>query len=142
MIPDLSVLWVIFFVLLLATILNQLLFKPLLRVMAAREAAVASARQLAERAAAQAREASDEFDARTREARAEVYRQMDEARRAALRSVAPRSWPRPVSRQKPSIAEATARVRAEAAEARARLDRDADILATTIVERVLGRSAS
>ena len=30
-------------------------------------------------------------------------------------------------------------VRADAAEARARLDRDADILATTIVERVLGR---
>ena len=54
-IPDLSVLWVIFFVLLLATILNGLLFKPLIRVMAAREAAVASARQLAERAATQAR---------------------------------------------------------------------------------------
>src|SRR4051812_756345 len=56
-IPDLSVLWVIFFVLLVAAILNQLLFKPLIRVMAARETAVASARQLAERAAAQAREA-------------------------------------------------------------------------------------
>ena len=52
--------------------------------MAAREAAAASARQLAERAATQAREATEEFDARTREARAEVYRQMDEARRAAL----------------------------------------------------------
>ena len=69
MIPDLSVLWVIFFVLLMATILNSLLFKPLIRVMAAREAAVASARQLAERAATQAREATEEFDARTREAR-------------------------------------------------------------------------
>ena len=141
MIPDLSVLWVIVFVLLLATILNQLLFKPLLRVMAAREAAVASARQLAERAAAQAREASDEFDARTRGARAEVYRQMDEARRAALDH---RTELLTETRQQAdaSIADATARLRAEAAEARARLDRDADILATTIVERVLGHSAS
>jgi F0F1-type ATP synthase membrane subunit b/b' len=33
-------------------------------------------------------------------------------------------------------------VRAEAAAARERLDRDADTLATTIVERVLGRSIS
>ena len=141
MIPDLSVLWVIVFVLLLATILNQLLFKPLLRVMAAREAAIAAARQLAERAAAQAREASDEFDARTRGARAEVYRQMDEARRAALDH---RTELLAETRQQAdaSIADATARLRAEAAEARARLDRDADILATTIVERVLGHSAS
>jgi F0F1-type ATP synthase membrane subunit b/b' len=41
-----------------------------------------------------------------------------------------------------SIAEATSRLRAEADEARARLDRDAESLATTIVERVLGRHAS
>jgi F-type H+-transporting ATPase subunit b len=140
-IPDLSVLWVIFFVLLLATILNGLLFKPLIRVMAAREAAVASARQLAERAATQARAASDEFDARTREARAEVYRQMEEARRAALeRRTELLAETR--GQAEASIAEATARVRAEAAEARSRLDRDAETLATTITERVLGRTAS
>jgi F-type H+-transporting ATPase subunit b len=140
-IPDLSVLWVIVFVLLLATILNQLLFKPLVRVMAAREAAVASARQLAVRAATQARQASDEFDARTREARADVYRQMDDARRAALER---RTELLAETRQQAeaTIADATARVRAEAAEARARLDRDADVLATTIVERVLGPAAS
>jgi F-type H+-transporting ATPase subunit b len=140
-IPDLSVLWVIFFVLVLTTVLNQLLFKPLLRVIAAREGAVASARQLAERAAAQAREASDEFDSRTREARADVYRQMDEARRiaqdhrAALLADSRRQ-------AEATMTEATARVRAEAAAARDRLGRDADTLATTIVERVLGRSVS
>ena len=125
MIPDLSVLWVIFFVLLLATILNGLLFKPLIRVMTAREAAVASARQLAERAATQARQASDEFDARTRDARAELYRQMEDARRAALER---RTQLLADTRQQAeaSIAEATARLRAEAAEARSRLDRDAE----------------
>jgi F-type H+-transporting ATPase subunit b len=140
-IPDLSVLWVIFFVLLLATVLNQLLFKPLLRVIAARETAVASARQLAERAAAQAREASDEFDSRTREARAEVYRQMDEARRVAQeRRAALLADTR--QQAEATMNEATARVRADTAAARERLGRDADSLATTIVERVLGRGVS
>jgi F-type H+-transporting ATPase subunit b len=140
-IPDLSVLWVIFFVLVLTTVLNQLLFKPLLRVIGAREAAVASARQLAERAATQAREATDEFESRTRDARAEVYRQMDEARRLAEER---RAGLLADTRQQAeaTMNEATARVRAEAAAARERLDRDADTLATTIVERVLGRSVS
>ena len=36
MLPDLSVLWVIFFVLLLTVILDRLLFKPILRVIAER----------------------------------------------------------------------------------------------------------
>jgi F-type H+-transporting ATPase subunit b len=140
-IPDLSVLWVIFFVLVLTTVLNQLLFKPLLRVMAAREAAVASARQLAERAATQAREATNEFESRTRDARAEVYRHMDEARRLAEeRRTALLADTR--QQAEATLNDATARVRAEAAAARERLDRDADALATTIVERVLGRSVS
>ena len=33
MLPDLSVVWVIFFVLLLTVVLDRLLFKPVLRVM-------------------------------------------------------------------------------------------------------------
>ena len=48
-IPDLSVFWVILSVLVLATILNQLLFKPLTRVIAEREAAVAAARRAVRR---------------------------------------------------------------------------------------------
>ena len=47
--PDLLVLWVIALVLLLTVILQQLFFKPLLRVMHAREEAVRSARALADR---------------------------------------------------------------------------------------------
>lgn len=141
MIPDLSVLWVIFFVLVLATILNQLLFKPLMRVMAERESAVASARQLAEQAAAQARMASDEFEQRTRDARAEVYQQMEASRRAALERRA-ELLGETRAEAETAITNATATVRAEAEEARARLERDADALATTIVERVLGRNAT
>ena len=58
----LSVLWVIFFVLLLTVLLDRLLFKPVLRVMGEREQAIRSARELAERSANEARLASAEFE--------------------------------------------------------------------------------
>ena len=61
MIPDLSVLWVIFFVLLITTLLNLLLFKPLLAVKGKREGAVKSARALAE-SAAEPKQAAEEFE--------------------------------------------------------------------------------
>ena len=104
MIPDLSVLWVIFFVLLIATILNVLLFKPVLAVMQQRQGAIASARELAETASAKARQASEQFETRTRGARAEVYAQMDaarrqaEARRAELLDARPPTPPAPPPR--------------------------------------------
>ena len=47
MLPDLSVVWVIFFVLLLTVVLERLLFTPLLRVMEERQRAIRSARELA-----------------------------------------------------------------------------------------------
>ena len=84
MLPDVSVVWVIFFVLLLTVVLDRLLFKPLLRVMAERQRAITSARELAERSANEARLAVAEFDRKTSEARAELYKQMDEMRRTAL----------------------------------------------------------
>jgi F0F1-type ATP synthase membrane subunit b/b' len=66
---------------------------------------------------------------------------MDEKRRVALNSrtelvVATR---REVEQL---MHDATARVRAQSETARQHLDRDADALAATIVERVLGRKAS
>jgi F0F1-type ATP synthase membrane subunit b/b' len=41
-----------------------------------------------------------------------------------------------------SLGEASVRLRTQTADARAQLERDADALAATIVERVLGRKAS
>ena len=74
-------------------------------------------------------------------ARAEIYRQMEEKRSAALerRAELVANTRREVER---SIADATGRVRAQATVARTQLERDADTLATMIVERVLGRKAS
>jgi F-type H+-transporting ATPase subunit b len=140
-IPDLSVVWVILLVLLLIGVLNRLLLRPMTRVMAERDGAIRSARELAEASQARALAATEELEARTRAARGDVYRQMDEKRRDALERRA-----QLVAGTRSEVERATAdakqRVRAQALAAREQLDRDADAIATTIVERVLGRKAS
>jgi F-type H+-transporting ATPase subunit b len=139
--PDVSVVWVIFFVLLLTVVLDRLLFKPLLRVMAERQWAITSARELAERSANEARLAVAEFDRKTSEARAELYKQMDEMRRTALdeRSAI---LSRTRAEAEAEIAAASARLQSEAEEARRRLSADAEVLGGAVAERILGRRAS
>ena len=141
MLPDLSVLWVIFFVLVLTVVLTQLLFKPLQRTMGAREQAIRSARELAERAAAEARAASAEFDQKTSAARAEIYRQMDEMRKTALdeRAAILASTRAEAEAQ---VARASATLKADAAEARRQLAVDAEALGAAAADRILGRRAS
>jgi F-type H+-transporting ATPase subunit b len=140
-IPDLSVAWVIAFVLLLTVLLDRLLLRPLTRVMNERASAIRSARDLAEASRARAQAAADEFDSRTRAARAELYRQMEEKRRAALNQ---RAAILAETRQEVEhlVADATTRIERQAAAAEGQLERDADQFASTIVERVLGRKAS
>jgi F0F1-type ATP synthase membrane subunit b/b' len=139
--PDLSVVWVIGFVLLLSILLDRLLLRPVTGIMKARASAIDSARELAETSRARAQAATDELDAKTRGARAEVYRQMEENRRAALatRAELVGATRREVER---SMEEAAVRLRTQTEAARKQLERDADALATTIVERVLDRKAS
>ena len=141
MIPDLSVAWVIGFVLVLSVVLDRLLLRPLTRVMSAREGAIRTARELAESSRARAQAATEELEAKTRAARAELYRQMDEKRRSALerRAALIADTRREIEK---STTEATERLRTQAAAARGQLERGAGQLATTIVERVLGRRAS
>ena len=141
MLPDLSVVWVIFFVLLLTFVLNRLLFKPLLRVMEERQRAVTSARDLAERSAHEARRATAEFDRKTGEARAELYKQMDEMRRTALEERAA-IMNQTRAEAESEIAAASATLQAEADEARRRLSVDAETLGAAVAERILGRKAS
>ena len=141
MIPDLSVFVVIGLVLVLSVVLDRVLLRPVTRVMHEREAAIRSARELAETSRARAQAAADELEAKTRDARAEVYRQMEEKRRAALERRAAlvadtRGEIERVGR------EAAERIKHQAQTAKARLEREVDALAGTIVERVLGRKAS
>ncbi len=141
MIPDLSVLWIIAFVLILTVVLDRLLLRPLTRVMNEREGAVRSARELAEASRLKAQSAAEELDARTREARADLYRQMEENRRAALGGRAQILADTRAEIER-TVADAAARVAAQASAARAELEREADAIAGTIVERVLGRNVS
>jgi F-type H+-transporting ATPase subunit b len=141
LLPDLSVFWVVFFVLLLTLILDRLFFRPLLAIIKQREDAVGSAKALADQAAAEARRATEEFDRQTASARADVYRQMDEMRRAALDD---RAALVDATRKEAeaALAKARAELAADVADARARLDKDAETLAADAASQILGRRVS
>jgi len=140
-IPDLSVLWVIFSVLTLTAIVNLLLFRPLGRVVQAREGAVRDARDLAAEAERKAASATAEFEARMAAARGEIYREMEITRRAALDH---RAELLALTRQEvdETRAEAVRRIAAATDAARATLTSEAEFLSQAIVERVLDRKAS
>jgi F0F1-type ATP synthase membrane subunit b/b' len=139
--PSLAVFWVVLIVLLLAFVLGRGFFGPLNRVMREREAAIRSAQDLARGAADRAREAAAQFEERTKAAQAELYREMDENRRRAneKRAAIMAETRRDVDAQ---LVEASGRLKAQAAEARVQLEREAAALGEAIVERVLGRKAS
>jgi F-type H+-transporting ATPase subunit b len=141
MIPDLSVLWVVALVLTLSLVLDRVLFQPLLRTLRQREQAIRSARELADAATARAAEATAAFEARTRAARGEIDQQIEVMRRQALER---RSDLIEQTRREAdaAVADATGRIRSQAEEARARLEREAGDLADAVVERVLGRKVS
>jgi F-type H+-transporting ATPase subunit b len=139
-IPDSTALWVIFFLLLTTFLLNTLIFQPIMKVIEARNKAVSDARDLAQSASDRATAANTEYNQQLNAARSEVYRQMDEKRRSAMdkRAQLLGETRAIVERE---LSDATTRVKQQATEARAALDRDADNLAGAIVSRVLGRAS-
>ena len=141
MFPDLSVFWVIFFVLVLTILLDRLLFRPLQRVMHQREDATRSARVLAERSATEATAATAEFEQKTAAARGEIYRQMDEMRRTAMTARA-EILAETRRQAEAQIAAASATLQADSEDARRRLAADAEALGAVAAERILGRRAS
>jgi F-type H+-transporting ATPase subunit b len=139
-IPDITTLWVIGFLLTCTFLLNALIFKPILRVIEARGQAVADARQMAETAAERANAATNEYTQKLNAARTDVYRAMDEKRRTALESrAALLGETRRVAEGE--LATASRGLRQETDEARASLDREADVLAGAIISRVLERAS-
>jgi F-type H+-transporting ATPase subunit b len=141
MLPNLSVLWVIFFILVLTFVVDRLLLRPVLGVIRKREEAIESARELARRSATEAQTASAEFERKTAAARGEMYREMDEMRRAALgrRAEIVAETRKEAEAQ---VADAITRLDAETAEARRKLEVDAQALGAEAAERILGRKAS
>lgn len=140
MIPDLSTLGVVFFLLLCTVLLNTLIFQPLLKVMDQRTAAARDARELADSAATKAAAAAAEYDRTLNAARAEVYKQIDETRRGALERRAQLLADTRTSVER-DMGDAAQRVATESEAARATLDREAAGLADAIVTRVLGRAS-
>jgi F-type H+-transporting ATPase subunit b len=138
--PNLSVVFVIVAVVLLAFVLDRVLFKPLLRVMRERDTAIKSALQLAESATAKAKAASAEFDATVTAARTDLYKQMDERRKAAegYRNELMTRTRTDVDEQ---LAKAKAELEAQTVQARSRLDQDAEQLGRDIASKVLGRES-
>lgn len=139
MLPDLSVLWVIALVLLLTVILQQLFFKPLLRVIHARADAVGSARALAERSAAEARRASEEFDAKTTAARAIFSRELDDMRKRGQDERAAMLAEARVQADR-DLQTARAALVSETAQARTQLEQDAQQLGAELADRLAGRT--
>lgn len=138
MLPNLSVIFVIVAIVLLAVVLDRVLFKPLVRVMRERESAVKSALELAESATARAQAATAEFDANVAAARADLYKQMDERRKAAesYRQDLVAQTRAEVGAQ---LAGAKAELEAQTAQARATLEAEAEELGRDIASKVLGR---
>jgi len=139
-IPDITSLWVIGFLLTCTFLLKTLIFEPILRVIEARGQAVADARQMADTAADRASLATTEYTQKLNAARTDVYQSMDEKRRAALESRAALIGETRAMVER-ELADASHRLRQEADEARGRLEREADALAGVIVSRVLGRAS-
>jgi len=138
---NLSLLWVIFFVLVLTFVVNRLLITPLTNTMEARQGAIDSARALAERAAAEARTATEEFERKTAAARGEVYRQMDDMRRVAGEERA-KLLEETRAEAAAALADASGKLQADVERARAALRADAEKLGNEAAGRILGRQAS
>ena len=141
MLPNLSVLWVIFFVLVLTVIVDRLLLRPVLGVIRKREEAIESARELALRSATEARSAAEEFDRKTAAARAEMYRDMDEMRRGALGRRA-EIVAATRAEAEAQVADAARQLEAETAAAKQKLELEAQALGAAAAEKILGRKAS
>jgi F-type H+-transporting ATPase subunit b len=141
MLPNLSVLWVIFFILVMTIVVDRLLLRPVLGVIRKREEAIESARELARRSAAEAQAATAEFERKTAAARTEMYREMDEMRRAAQERRA-EIVTATRAEAEAQVTEAAKRLEAEAADAKRRLEADAQVLGAAAAEKILGRRAS
>ncbi|HYT74946.1 MAG TPA: ATP synthase F0 subunit B [Vicinamibacterales bacterium] len=140
MLPNLSVIWVIFFILLLTVVVDRLLLRPVLGVIRKREDAIESARELARRSATEAKAASAEFERKTAAARAEMYREMDDMRRAALGRRA-EIVADTRAEAEALVADAARRLEAEAAEARRSLEAEAQALGSAAAAKILGRAS-
>jgi F-type H+-transporting ATPase subunit b len=137
--PNVTLVVVIILFIIFVFVLNQILFKPIGKVLDERET-------LTEGAAAEARAAARQYQARLnnyeetiRQARAESYRKLEQQRKAALdeRSKLVESAR---ALAEAEIAKARAEVAAQTAEARTALEQESRQIAEQISRTLLGRA--
>ena len=123
-------------VLLFVALMRPLFFKPLTRVMDAREAATTGARRQVEENLLVVEEKTRRYTETLRLARLEIYRQQELARRKALeeRAALLKEARRQANEQ---IQQHKAQMNAELAEARRQVERQASALAEEIVRTIL-----
>lgn len=125
-------------VLLLHFYLKRIYFRPMERVLTARQEATEGARQLAEESLTRAAEKAAEYDAALRAARAEVYRDQ-EAFRQKLRQEHAQAVEEARQRAATTLKDATQQLETELAAAKESLRQDAGALSDQIVEAILRR---
>ena len=128
-------------VLLLHFYLKKMLFGPLQRVLAERDAATTGARKAAEEALDQAERRAAEYEAAIRDARSEIYKEQEHTR-AELISDQDARLKETRARVDAMIEEAKTRIQAEAEVARKSLADSAGVLADQIADSVLTRRVS
>ena len=137
--PNITLVYVLILFLIFVFVLNQILFKPISKVLAEREA-------LTEGAAAEARAAARQYQTRLanyeetiRQARAETYRRLEQSRKAALED-RQKLIDAARAQSESEISVAREQIAAEAVAARFELDQESGQIAQQISRTLLGRA--
>ncbi len=137
--PNVTLVVVLILFIVFVVVLNQILFKPIGKVLDERES-------LTEGAAAESRAASRQYQSRLnhyeetiRRARAEIYHKLEQRRKVALEERG-KSIEAARSQAEAEIARAREQVATQAAEARATLEQESRQIAEQISRTVLGRA--
>ncbi|HVN27174.1 MAG TPA: ATP synthase F0 subunit B [Candidatus Binataceae bacterium] len=121
--------------------LKAMLFRPLEKVLAERDALTEGAKRTAEASFAAAERKQKEYEAKFAEARAEVYKIQEETRRKWLEDQAAQ-LAETRKRMEESVHAAKAQIQAEAATARQGLEASSAQLAEEIASAILARRSS
>ena len=137
--PNITLVFVLILFLIFVFVLNQILFKPISKVLAERES-------LTEGAAAEARAAARQYQTRLanyeetiRQARAETYRRLEQSRKAALED-RQKLVDAARAQSESEISVAREQIAAEAVAARFELDQESGQIAQQISRTILGRA--
>lgn len=128
-------------VLILHFYLKKMLFGPLDRVLAERDAATTGARKAAEESLARADRRAAEYETAIRDARADVYREQEQIRLQLIADQDAR-MKEARSRVDTMIAEAKTRIHGEVETARKSLEGSSGVLADQITDSILARRPS